>query len=105
MIPAMLLLRIAIIVLIVLSTARAQTTSTAPTSAPTTEPSDDPRANRNEAAEMVTFLSDKVYSRLIGSTDWLERSLGLISLARLPGEAPTAALLDALKKDKVPAVQ
>ena len=61
-------------------------------------------AARSDSDEMVAFLSG-IYEKLLASSDWMDRGLGLVSLARLPGNAATERILKSLQTDPTPAVR
>jgi hypothetical protein len=73
-------------------------TTTAPSTAPSTQ------STYDDSANVVAYLAD-LYGKLVASDSWIGRSLGLISLARLPGEAVTERILKSVKSDPVPAVR
>ena len=80
--------------------------ATAPAIAPaTTRVTQTTQSARDESAEAVDFLCTSVYGKLLVSADWMERSLALISIARLPGSQPTDLILEAMQADKTPAVR
>jgi hypothetical protein len=62
-------------------------------------------STRDENVDAVEYLSSTVYAKLLNSPDWLDRSLGLISLARLPGHGPTEMILHHVQTDATPAVR
>jgi len=91
--------RILLIVCCLAATVAAQTTE------PATQPTSRPALTREqEVDQLLTYLNGQ-YGKLLKSQDWIERSLAVISLARLPGTKATDQLLAVVRFDPTPAVR
>lgn|GEM_PF-4618324 len=90
----------------------AQTTEPAATEPATTEPAEQlppadtqpswthPLLTREARTARLIEHLNREYGVLLKSRDWLNRSIALVCLARVPGEAATAAILNVYKQDQ-----
>lgn len=80
--------------------------STAPSStAPTSMPTSRPGMSREEQVKALLDYLNAEHGKLLKSNDWIERSLAVISIARLPGAQATDQILGAAKNDPLPVVR